>query len=159
MAGLDYIARQRYFVPMSQQENRTFLAIDYGTRRIGLAKSDPMGIIASALKTLEVKSIADALTQLSEVLKEYRPDALIFGYPLHASGDLSEKCHEIDRFIERVRGLYDGPIHRVDERHSSSEAASIIHAHGKRTGTDKKRIDRLAAVVILQRFLEEHPSH
>jgi putative Holliday junction resolvase len=143
---------------MPQQLNRTFLAIDYGSRRIGLAKSDPMGIIASALKTLEVKSIADALEQLSRVLDEYKPDALVFGYPLLASGDVSDKCREIDRFIERISRLYDGPVHKVDERHSSVEAAKILHAHGKKTGSDKRRVDRLAAVIILQRFLEENPA-
>ncbi len=141
---------------MSSKENRTYLAIDYGSRRIGLAKSDPMGIIASALMTLEVKSIADALSQLRQVIRQYTPDGLVIGYPLLASGDLSDKCLEIDRFIEKVRQFYEGPVHKVDERHSSIEAAGIIHAHGKRTGTDKKRIDRLAAVIILQRFLDEH---
>jgi len=137
--------------------NRTFIAIDYGERRIGLAKSDPTGMIASALATLEVKSQKDALEQLRRFLEEYRPDAVVVGYPLLLSGDRSDKCEAVDKFIEELKNFYPGPIHKVDEHYSSVEAAKIIHAHGKKTGQDKKRIDRLAAVIILQRYLDENP--
>ena len=138
--------------------NRTIIAIDYGTRRVGLAKSDPTGTIASALTTLEVKSDKDAASQLAEILTEHQPDRVIIGYPLLASGDKSEKCHEIDRFIVRLEQIFDGPIETVDEQYSSQEAAGIVHAHGKKAGKDKKRIDRLAAVIILQRYLDKHPA-
>lgn len=143
---------------MAQSLKRTFIAIDYGERRIGLAKSDPMGIIASALITLEVKSSADALKQIAVVIEEYVPDGLVIGYPLLASGDKSDKCLEIDRFVEKLRTIFNGPIHKVDERHSSQDAVKIIQAHGKKSGQDKRRIDRLAAVIILQRFLDETPA-
>lgn len=142
---------------MTPEHNRTFIAIDYGSRRIGLAKSDPTGTIASALDTIEIKSIKDALSKLSAIITEYRPHRLVIGYPLLASGDKSDKCHEIDRFIERLKETFPGPIDLVDERYSSKEAAAVIHAHGKKTGQDKKRIDRLAAVIILQRYLEDNP--
>jgi len=135
--------------------NRTYIGIDYGERRVGLAKSDPTGLIASALMTLEVRSPAEALERIADVVREYEPDGLVVGYPVLASGDISEKCREIDGFIERLQGFYDGPIHRVDERYSSKEAIGVIHAHGKRVGQDKRRVDRLAAVIILQRFLDE----
>lgn len=137
--------------------DRTFIAIDYGSRRIGLAKSDPMGMIASSLTTLEVSSDADALKRLEQVISEYEPNALVIGYPLLQSGDKSAKCLEIDGFVERLKKIFSGPIHRVDEQYTSQEAADIIHAHGKKVGQDKRRLDRLAAVVILQRFLDELP--
>ncbi|HOP08277.1 MAG TPA: Holliday junction resolvase RuvX [candidate division Zixibacteria bacterium] len=140
---------------MISDPDKTYIGIDYGERRIGLAKSDPTGLIASALVTLEVHSRKDALKQLQEQFAEHHPRALIVGYPLLASGDKSEKCRQIDRFVEELRSIYEGPIHLVDERHSSQEAASIIHAHGQKTGKDKRRIDRLAAVIILQRYLDE----
>ena len=140
---------------MSSVENRAFIAIDYGRKRIGLAKSDPMGIIASALMTIEVKSMEQAIEELAGVIREYELDALIVGYPLLASGDKSRMCEEVDEFIEKLKAIYEGPIHKVDESDSSNEAASIIHAHGKRTGRKKSRVDRLAAVVILQRYLDE----
>jgi len=140
---------------MDNKEDKTLLAIDYGTRRIGLAKSDSMGIIASALMTLEIKSLAEGIKKLNAVIDEYQPQGLVIGYPLLASGDISKKCKEIDNFIKKLQKTYKGPIYKVDEGYSSQEAEDIIHAHGKKIRKDKKRIDRLAAVIILQRFLEE----
>ena len=140
---------------MTETNDRTFLALDYGRRRIGLAKSDATGLIASALTTLEVKSHKQALEELAGIIGEHRPAGLVIGYPLLASGDKSDLCLEIDAFIGKLKGLYEGPIYKVDEYGSSEEAADIVHAHGKQVGRDKKRIDRLAAVVILQRFLDE----
>jgi len=143
---------------MNASFNKTFIAIDYGERRIGLAKSDPMGVIASALETIEVSSVKAALERLKEIVEQYHPDGLVIGYPLLLSGDRSEKCDAVDSFIEKLSVFYTGPIHKVDEHSSSKEAEKIIHAHGKKVGQDKKRIDRLAAVIILQRFLEEFPQ-
>ncbi len=142
---------------MKAPVDRTIIAIDYGRRRIGLAKSDPTGLIASALDTLEVRSVEQAVDELSRIIREYQPAAVVIGYPLHESGEKSDMCREVDRFIERLQTVYNGPVHRVDEYGSSGEAADVVHAHGKRVGKDKKRLDRLAAVVILQRFLDETP--
>jgi putative Holliday junction resolvase len=137
--------------------DHTYLGIDYGKRRIGIAKSDPTGLIASALTTLEVRSEQDALRQIAGLIEEYTPAAIVIGYPLHTSGEKSDKCVEIDGFLEKLANRYSGPIYKEDERYSSAEAADIIHAHGQRTGKDKKRIDRLAAVIILQRYLDRQP--
>lgn len=142
---------------MAETYDRTFIGIDYGTRRIGLAKSDPIGLIASALTTLEVISEKDALGKISAILEKHQPKALVIGYPLSLSGKKSKKCLKVDRFVDRLAQIYTGPIHRVDERLSSVEAARVIHAHGKKVGQDKKRLDRLAAVIILQRFLDGLP--
>ncbi len=140
---------------MNDQYNKEFLAIDYGSRRIGVAKSDPMGIIASALITLEVKSQKDALAKILALIDKYKPNGVVFGYPLLKSGDKSDKCREIDKFINKLQETYTGKLFRVDEHASSIEATKILHAHGQKIGKDKKRVDRLAAVIILERFLEE----
>ena len=143
---------------MQDRYNRTFLGIDYGERRIGLAKSDPTGMIASALTTIEVKSIKSAMEQIAAIIAETEPNGLVVGYPVMESGEKSPKCEEVDRFVGRLEKIFEGPIHKVDERYSSVEAVGIIHAHGKKAGKDKKRIDRLAAVIILQRFLDEQAA-
>ncbi|MBD3258802.1 Holliday junction resolvase RuvX [candidate division GN15 bacterium] len=136
-------------------DDRTTLALDYGRRRVGVAKSDPLGMIASSLTTLEVKSLPDAVSKALALIDEHQPTAVVLGYPLLASGDRSDMCDEVDRFEEMVAGSYDGPIYKVDEYGSSEDAASVIHRHGKRVGKDKRRVDRLAATVILQRYLDE----
>jgi len=140
---------------MTYKLNRTFIAIDYGRKRIGLAKSDPTGTIASALTTFEINKMSDAVVELAVLIDEYKPDGLVVGYPLHISGEISDFCEEVNRFVKELKKRYSGPIELVDEYGTSKEARSIIHAHGKRVGRDKKRVDRLAAVMILQRYLDE----
>jgi len=142
---------------MAETEDRTFIGLDYGTRHIGLAKSDPTGLIASALTTIEVSSDRDAVDKISAVIEEYQPMGLVVGYPLLLSGEKGRKCLEVDRFIKRLGRIFSGPIHKVDERLSTVEAARVVHAHGKKVGQDKKRLDRLAAALILQRFLDGLP--
>ena len=140
---------------MTAVEDKTYIALDYGKRRIGVAKSDPTGLIASPVTTLEVKSAKEAVVKVVDLLREHQPRGLVVGYPRHRSGDKSEVCERVDRFLERLLEVYDIEVFRQDETYSSQEAADIIHAHGKRVGKDKKRVDRLAAVIILERFLEE----
>jgi len=140
---------------METRTDRTFLAIDYGRRRVGIAKSDSTGLIASALVTLETKNMANAVGQVLGLIEEYEPNALVVGFPLLESGKKGERCKEVDKFLESLGRIYGGPIHKVDERFSTAEARKIIHAHGKKIGQDKRRLDRLAAVIILQRFLDE----
>ena len=143
---------------MTAPADKTILAIDYGLRRVGVAKSDPGGLIASAVATLEVKSDRDTITQLAALVDEHQPDALGIGYPLKEDGSTNDACERVDAFVERLGDICEGPIHKVDEFGTSEEAAGIIHAHGKRVGKKKKkrkRVDRLAAVIILQRFLDE----
>ncbi len=135
--------------------NETYLAVDYGRRRIGLARSDPTGLIASALETIEVKSDRDALAQLKAAIDQHTPAALVIGYPLNADGTTNDACRLVDEFVDKLRAVYNGPIHKVDEYGTSEEAADVIHAHGKQAGKKKERLDRLAAVIILQRFLDE----
>lgn len=135
--------------------SHVYLAIDYGLRRVGLAKSDPSGTIASALDTIEVKSEQDAMKQLAHLIAEIKPAALVVGYPLSDNGTPNDACRRVDEFVLRLTSLFDGPIHKIDEFGTSEEAAGIIHAHGKRVGKKKQRVDRLAAVIILERFLNE----
>ncbi|MEW5995398.1 MAG: Holliday junction resolvase RuvX [Candidatus Zixiibacteriota bacterium] len=138
--------------------NRTVLAIDYGAKRIGLARSDPTGTIATALTTLEVSSDRDALKQLSKIIDEIEPTALIIGYPISLSGRQGPACRKVDEFIKQLESIYNGPIHKVDERLTSVAAQRVIHEHGRKSGQDKKRVDRLAAVLILQQFLDSEKN-
>lgn len=143
---------------MDSQYQRTFLAIDYGKRRIGLAKSDPLGIIASALETIEVISRKDAVAKVRKAIAEYEPKALVIGYPVLASGDRSPMCDEIDRFLGELSAVWKGPVFKVDEDYSSGEAVELIRSTGKKTGRNKGKIDKMAALVILRRYLDEHPK-
>lgn len=136
--------------------DQVYIGIDFGGRRIGLAKSDPTGLIASAFRTITYKSINRAVDEIVKDIEETGAVGVVVGYPEAPDGGGSgEACRMVDDFIARLKKQYSGPIYRVDERYTSEEAAEAIHRHGKRISRDKGRLDRMAAALILQRFLDE----
>jgi len=125
-------------------------------RRIGLAKSDPTGMIATAYRTITYNSIKKAIDEIIADTKEFYIGGIIIGYPISLSGgSKGERCRMVDDFIARLQKKWDGTIYKIDERFSSSEAEQMIHKHGKKIGRKKERVDRMAAAIILQRFLDE----
>ena len=136
--------------------NQVYIGVDFGRRRIGLARSDASGTIASAYKTIIYKSIKKAVKEIVADLAEFDAVGVVVGYPVAPDGgDLGESCRMVDDFITRLEKLADIPIYRTDERDTSAEAEAMIHRHKKKIGKDKARIDRMAAAIILQRFLDE----
>lgn len=135
---------------------KVYLGIDYGERRIGLAKSDPTGLIASAYKTITVKSLNAALREIAEDIAKWQVSGVVVGYPVaEDGGDFGERCLMVDDFIQRLRKYYQGPLYKIDERFSSAEAEQTLHLFHKKIRRDKGRVDRIAAAIILQRFLDE----
>ncbi len=141
--------------------NQTHIGIDYGEKRIGIAKSDPTGLIASPYKTIVVKAINSALDEIVAIITETEAVGVVVGYPIALAdgGNRGELCRKVDRFMERLRERYDGPMYTIDERFSSAEAENVIHGYNKKIGRDKGRVDRIAAAIILQKFLDERPRN
>ena len=130
------------------------LAIDYGTKRVGVAVTDPLGMIAGALATVETPRIFDFL---NEYLKVNDCNRLVIGYPLTLRNEPAEVTREIDRFIERFASLYPYiEVIKYDERFTSKLAFDTILASGigRRKRRDKAVIDRISATIILQSYLE-----
>lgn len=130
------------------------LAIDYGTKRVGVAVTDPLGIIAGALATVDTPRIFDFL---NEYLTVNDCNRLVIGYPLTLRNEPAEVTREIDRFIERFASLYPYiEVIKYDERFTSKLAFDTILASGigRRKRRDKAVIDRISATIILQNYLE-----
>ena len=130
------------------------LAIDYGTKRVGVAVTDPLGLIAGALATVETPRIFDFL---NEYLTVNDCNRLVIGYPLTLRNEPAEVTREIDRFIERFASLYPYiEVIKYDERFTSKLAFDTILASGigRRKRRDKAVIDRISATIILQNYLE-----
>ncbi|EFI15991.1 Holliday junction resolvase [Bacteroidetes oral taxon 274 str. F0058] len=130
------------------------LAIDYGTKRVGVAVTDPLGMIAGALATVETPRIFDFL---NEYLTVNDCNRLVIGYPLTLRNEPAEVTREIDRFIERFALLYPYiEVIKYDERFTSKLAFDTILASGigRRKRRDKAVIDRISATIILQNYLE-----
>lgn len=130
------------------------LGIDYGTKRIGLAVSDPLRLIASPLKTIKTGEF-DAF--VSEYLKTESIDAFIIGYPVQMNNKQSESVKYIKPFIRRLEKQFPSiPVHLVDERFTSKMALRSIIDGGvkKNDRKDKGLIDKTSAAIILRSFLD-----
>ena len=130
------------------------LAIDYGKKRIGVAVTDPMQIIASPLTTVAAREFEAFL--VSYVVKE-GVDEFVIGYPVTMNNQPSESVKYIDPFIKRLKKLFVGkPVHLVDERFTSKMALRTMIDGGvkKKERQDKGMIDKISAAIILQSFLD-----
>ena len=134
------------------------LGIDYGTKRIGVAVSDPMGIIAQSLTTLEYTQLSDALTTLRKIILEYDVSEAVVGCPLTLSGQSNSTTRKARAFFEEVRKLADLRVAFVDERFTSTIAESVLRQMGQSPSKNKGKIDKMAAAVLLQSYLDRITS-
>lgn len=130
------------------------LSIDYGLKRVGVAVTDPLQIIATGLATVDTKEI---LTFLKDYMNKEEVSCVVIGEPLHLDGSPTQIAPTINRFIEELIKLFpDLRVERQDERFTSRDAKQIILQSGakKKKRRDKGLVDKISAVLILQDFLE-----
>ena len=130
------------------------LCIDYGTTRCGIAATDPFQIIVTALTTVETPQI---FTFLEKYIREERVEKLVIGLPVHKDGNFTSLKKNIDIFASSFIAKWpEIAIDFADEQFSSVHAKQIIMDGGakKKTRQDKGLVDRVSAVVILQRYLK-----
>jgi putative Holliday junction resolvase len=128
------------------------LAVDWGTRRIGLAVSDPGGTLARPLDTLRVKSAADAARKVAEVARAEEAETILVGLPLHLPGDEGPSAERARRLGEALAALGFW-VYYEDERLTSEDALRFLRERGERR-PPKERIDQVAALLLLQAFLD-----
>lgn len=131
-----------------------YIGIDYGRKRTGIAASDPLGIFASALDTIDS-------TKLIDYLKNYaigeRILAFVVGYPVNMNGQPSEAQADVDIFLKRLDKAFPGvPVHLEDERFTSVLAQRVMIDGGmkKSERREKGSVDRISAALILQSYLD-----
>lgn len=131
-----------------------FLGIDYGTRRIGLAAGDELGI-ATPIPAL-VEADAEARRRaLAAVVKARRIQEIVLGLPLNMDGSTGFKAKEVEAFAAELRAEFGLPVHLVDERLSSHLVESGMNQKQLREIRGKGIIDSRAAAVILQDYLDQ----
>jgi putative Holliday junction resolvase len=130
------------------------LALDLGTRRIGLAMSDELSITAQGLPTLTRRNLRSDLDELRRIIAEYGVDRILLGDPKRLSGEQgrqSEWAREFGALLESKIGL---PVEMWDERLTSREAERTLRGSRVAHGDRKAAIDRLSAVILLQSYLD-----
>lgn len=128
--------------PASPQRPLSFLAFDFGTRRVGVASGNTLLKTAAPMKTLAAEG--DARFQaIARLIDEWKPDALVVGVPYHPDGTPHDNTRRAQRFARQLQGRFRLPVHEVDERYSTTEAL----AEGA------SDVDAASAAVILDQYL------
>ncbi|MDZ7795742.1 MAG: Holliday junction resolvase RuvX [Candidatus Marinimicrobia bacterium] len=130
------------------------LAVDFGGRRIGVAVSDPLRIIACPLDTLHISSQAEGIRRLVSLCREHEIETLIMGYPLGNSGNKTDQTRIVERVIKDLEEKIAIPVIKWDERFTSIQAADILRSQGIKARDQKGKVDALAARIILQEYLD-----
>src|SRR3954454_11284067 len=130
------------------------LALDVGKKRIGLAVSDELGLTAQGLETLHRNRIRDDLATLQELSRKLDIGTLLIGKPLHMSGDESRQSQYTREFADRLATQTSLPVVFWDERLTSAEAERALRETGASLDQKKKSVDRLAAMLLLESYLE-----
>jgi len=135
---------------------KRILGIDYGSKRIGIAVSDPLGIIAQG-----VSVVANSSTMINEIKKlvhEYDVEMIVVGMPFNLKGEKGIKADEVDRFISQIEKELQIEVVCLDERLTSKMAHQTLRDMEvkKKKRQDKGTIDKMAAALILQGYLDSH---
>ena len=129
------------------------LGIDFGEKRVGLALSDRSNLIASPYKTLQYISENDLISELKKIVIDKEIEVFVLGLPLNMKGEDSDQTKKVRRF-KNLLSILELPIIYEDERFSSIIAKNSLVLQNVKTGHNKSEIDRTAAAIILQQYLD-----
>jgi len=130
------------------------LGLDVGRRRVGVAVSDPTGLIASPLTVVEVRGIKDAVRRVLEICREQQAERVVVGLPVTLGGELGPQAREVLEFVEALRRESPVPVETWDERLSTVGATRLLRAGGHDTRSMRGRVDAAAAAFMLQGYLD-----
>ena len=131
------------------------LGLDVGSRRIGLAISDPLGITAQGLETLQRRNKRQDLAALEHLIHAYAVREIVVGLPLRMSGAEGTQSEKMQAFADDLRKRFRLPVHLWDERLTSAEANRLLRETELSIEKRAKAVDRMAAVLILQAWMEK----
>ena len=130
------------------------MGLDIGKKRIGIAMSDPLLITAQPFDTIQRTPENEAFNKIQELTKTYSVNKIVAGLPLMMNGDFGEQaqdCNDFGKKIEQKTGI---DVIFIDERLTSYQAEEILKAQGVKYTKDKGKVDKIAAAIILQEYLD-----
>ena len=133
-------------VPAMPSAPRRFLAFDFGLRRVGVASGNSVTRQATPMKTVSAEG-EQRFAEIGQLIAQWLPDALVVGVPFHPDGAAHDNTRRARRFARQLHGRFGLPVHEVDERYTTTEAA----AAGARD------LDAASAAIILEQFLGTLP--
>ena len=133
------------------------LGIDFGEKRVGLALSDRLNLIASPYKTIQYASKNDLLNEIKKVVFDKEIEIFVLGLPLNMKGQDSNQTKKV-RSFKKLLSILELPIFYEDERFSSIVAKNSLVLQNVKTGHNKSEIDKTAAAIILQQYLDRNSN-
>ena len=134
------------------------MALDVGSKTIGRAVSDPLGITAQGLETIRRKNKRTDFEELARTIAEYGVIEIVVGYPLRLSGAEGSQSLKMKDFAEDLKRRFGLPVHLWDERLTSAQANRVLREAELSIQRRARAVDRMAAVLILQSFMEARSS-
>ena len=135
------------------------LGLDYGTKRIGVALCDELGLTGQGLTTIVWKNRNQVLNALEVLVRNHSVEKIVIGYPLRLDGTEGIQCEKVNRFVRLLEARLSIPVIKWDETLSTQTAEEILIQSGVHREKRKKIVDKLAAGIILQGYLNSlHPS-
>ena len=131
------------------------LGLDIGLKRVGIAGCDGTGLIATGITTLVRSSFERDVAYLRELVRERRVQILVAGLPYSLNGELGTQARQVQKYANRIASALELPLEYVDERLTSVEAEELMKTQGISVSQNKGAIDRKAAALILQQWLDE----
>lgn len=140
------------------KENKRYLGLDFGSKTVGVAISDPLLMSAQGLEIIKREresKIRKTLGRIDELINQYDVDEIVLGLPMNMDGSEGERCQKTREFGTKLENRTGLKINYFDERLSSFEAHEILDECGIKSVNHKEYVDEVAAMVILQGFLDE----
>ncbi|MBC8074518.1 MAG: Holliday junction resolvase RuvX [Chloroflexales bacterium] len=139
--------------------DKRVLALDVGTRRIGVAMSDASGTLATPLTTLRVRGAERVIAEIVALVRQHAVTVVVVGWPLNMNGDVGPQAESVRAFGEALEAALGQPVAYFDERLTSVVAEQILRDMGLKPEKRRERIDEVAASIILQDYLDHHRAH
>ena len=133
------------------------MGLDFGKSTVGVAISDSMGLTAQPIETIRRKGenkLRQTYARLRELIAEYEVERIVVGLPKHMNGELGERAEKSQAFAEELGGKVGLPVELWDERLTTVAASQVLTEGGVREDRQKEYVDKLAASLILQGFLD-----
>ncbi len=143
---------------MEQDAVPRLMGLDVGNRRIGVAVSDGLGLTAQPVLTLIRKKPREDLRSLARLARKYSCQEIVVGNPLHLSGDQGRQAEKTQAFAQLLADETKLPVHLWDERLTTMEAHRILYESGRPRTEHRSLVDQVAAVIILQGFMDARSS-
>ena len=135
------------------------LGLDYGSKRIGVAVCDELGITAQGLATITRKNRRQDIEKIAGFIRTYNVEKIVIGYPIKLDGTEGIQCEKVSKFGRLLESTFSIPVVKWDETLTTKEAEEVLIRANMRREKRKTVIDKLAAALILQGYLDSRRNH